>query len=170
MTCNGNCKQGRRCDCDFYITPKTWHSAKPNYNITFSTDKVAEIGRLDFNGPAMKFTGNAEESARVFFDWLAKYFAERLKQEREPLERELAAERVRLNGMGSEREARLMAQLAELKKAAWKAHASMIGMREQIEDWGGQVDEYFQQKYKLSDDLKNAKAAIEELSTALGAK
>jgi hypothetical protein len=31
----------------------------------------------------MVFTGNAEESAKVFFDWIAKSFAGRLAEERE---------------------------------------------------------------------------------------
>lgn len=53
--------------------------AKPNYNMTFSNaDGV--IGTLDFNGPEMVFTGKAEESAKVFFDWIAQCFAQRLAE------------------------------------------------------------------------------------------
>ncbi len=39
------------------------------------------IGRLDFNGPQMVFTGNAEESAKELFKYVAICFAERLKEE-----------------------------------------------------------------------------------------
>ena len=55
---------------------------KPNYNVTFNRDDGERVGELDFNGPEMKFTGNAEESAKIFFDWIAKSFTARLEQER----------------------------------------------------------------------------------------
>jgi hypothetical protein len=54
---------------------------KPNYNIAFHNNGK-EIGKLDFNGPAMVFTGEAEESAKVFIDWVARNFAARLEEER----------------------------------------------------------------------------------------
>jgi hypothetical protein len=57
-------------------------TAMPSYNITFHNGSGV-IGKLDFNGPEMVFTGNAEESAKVFFDWIAKSFAGRLAEERE---------------------------------------------------------------------------------------
>jgi hypothetical protein len=62
---------------------------KPNYNIIFHNNGK-EIGKLDFNGPAMVFTGDAEESAKVFIDWLAQSFAGRLEEERKA-EREACA-------------------------------------------------------------------------------
>lgn len=70
----------------FYIAESSFALAKPNYNITFhkANDNSLmshEIGRLDFNGPAMKFEGDFEESAKVFFNWIATAFAERLKEE-----------------------------------------------------------------------------------------
>ena len=65
---------------------------KPNYNVTFHNGD-RNIGRLDFNGDAMVFEGDAEESAKVFFDLLAEYFADRLKEEREN-EREACAQLV----------------------------------------------------------------------------
>lgn len=59
---------------------------KPNYNITFH--RVDEYGRngeatgkFDFNGPEFRFEGNAEESAKVFVDWVANTFHGRLKEE-----------------------------------------------------------------------------------------
>lgn len=55
---------------------------KPNYTITFSNQDGTEIGKLDLNGPTMVFTGQAEDSAQVFFDWIARSFAARLEQER----------------------------------------------------------------------------------------
>ena len=54
----------------------------PNYNMTFNNKNGQEVGKLDFNGDTMKFSGNADESARVFFDWIAESFASRLLQER----------------------------------------------------------------------------------------
>jgi len=54
---------------------------KPNYNITFHNGGK-EIGKLDFNGPALVFTGDAEESAKVFIDWIARSFHGRLEEER----------------------------------------------------------------------------------------
>jgi hypothetical protein len=58
----------------------TIESMKPNHTIQFH-NKAGEIGRLDFNGEAMRFEGNAEESAIVLFDFVAKYFDQRLKDE-----------------------------------------------------------------------------------------
>jgi hypothetical protein len=54
---------------------------KPNYTISFYKNEK-QIGALDFNGPTMTFEGDAEESAKVFFDFVAKSFAGRLEQER----------------------------------------------------------------------------------------
>ena len=62
---------------------------KPNYNISFHNNSQ-EIGKLDFNGPALVFTGDAEESAKVFIDWIARSFAARLEEERKA-EREACA-------------------------------------------------------------------------------
>ena len=54
---------------------------KPTHNIAFHNNGK-EIGKLDFNGPALVFTGDAEESAKVFIDWIARAFAARLEEER----------------------------------------------------------------------------------------
>lgn len=62
---------------------------KPDYNIAFHNNGK-EIGKLDFNGPALVFTGDAEESAKVFIDWVASSFAARLEEERKA-EREACA-------------------------------------------------------------------------------
>jgi hypothetical protein len=62
---------------------------KPNYNISFHNNGQ-EIGKLDFNGPALVFTGDAEESAKVFIDWIARSFHGRLEEERKA-EREACA-------------------------------------------------------------------------------
>jgi hypothetical protein len=56
-------------------------NTKPNYNISFHNNGK-EVGKLDFNGPALVFTGEAEESAKVFVDWIAQSFAGRLEEER----------------------------------------------------------------------------------------
>jgi hypothetical protein len=70
----------------FFLTAS---NIKPNYNVTFSNED-RNIGRLDFNSDVMIFEGDAEESAQVFFDLLAEYFADRLKEERDN-EREACA-------------------------------------------------------------------------------
>jgi hypothetical protein len=67
---------------------------KPNYSITFQNNSEGgtgkEVGKLDFNGPSLVFTGDAEESAKVFIDWVARSFAGRLEDERKA-EREACA-------------------------------------------------------------------------------
>jgi hypothetical protein len=69
---------------------------KPNYNITFHRNENGingtEVGKFDFNGPKMVFTGDAEESARVFIDWIARSFAGRLEEERQAERDRLAKE------------------------------------------------------------------------------
>lgn len=63
-------------------------AVKPNHSFTFHQMDAhgwangPRVGSLDFNGPEMKFEGQADESAKVFFDYLAKYFHERLVSER----------------------------------------------------------------------------------------
>lgn len=57
-------------------------NTKPNHNMTFLNQDGKQVGTLDFNGPEMVFTGDADESAKVFFDWIAKSFKARLEQER----------------------------------------------------------------------------------------
>lgn len=60
---------------------------KRNHTITFHRldengwSNGELVGTLDFNGPKMKFEGEAEEGARVFFDYVAKFFEQRLKME-----------------------------------------------------------------------------------------
>lgn len=62
---------------------------KPDYHVTF-TQGEKTIGRLDFNGDEMTFTGDADASAKKFMEFLSSCFAQRLKEEREK-ERELCA-------------------------------------------------------------------------------
>jgi len=57
---------------------ETISDLKLSYNMTFSKGGQ-EIGRLDWNYGVMKFNGNAEESARVFFEWLKPYMDDYLK-------------------------------------------------------------------------------------------
>jgi hypothetical protein len=63
---------------------------KPNYNISFQNHAGEKVGTLDFNTDKLVFTGDAEESAKVFIDFIAKYFANRLEEERRA-EREACA-------------------------------------------------------------------------------
>jgi hypothetical protein len=110
---------------------------KPNYNISFHNNGK-EVGKLDFNGPALVFTGDAQESAKVFVDWIAQSFAGRLEEERK-------AEREAFN---KERQ----------QYADWLDEAAA-----DIEDWGMYASEYLQKKWDLPDqvqDYKNRAAAI----------
>lgn len=56
---------------------------KPNYLLSFNNKEGQTVGGFDFNGSTMVFTGEAEESARVFVNWVATVFAGRLKEEYE---------------------------------------------------------------------------------------
>ena len=61
----------------------TFTAAKPNHSVTFSRPPNNEqIGRLDFNGEKMTFEGESDESAKIFFNFLAEWFAKRLEEER----------------------------------------------------------------------------------------
>ena len=48
---------------------ETFFQPIQDYNITFCKDGQ-KIGRMEWNDGVMKFTGNAEESAKVFFEYL----------------------------------------------------------------------------------------------------
>ena len=73
------------------LDPNTYMYKKtlPDYNITFQNSEVdgegnikhVPIGKIDFNGGALKFEGNFEESAVKFMDHLAGSFNGRLKAE-----------------------------------------------------------------------------------------
>lgn len=63
-------------------TTQSTLNMKTDYNLKFHGDGGKVIGTLDFNGDAMKFTGEAEESAKVFIDWICTQFHGRLEQER----------------------------------------------------------------------------------------
>jgi hypothetical protein len=76
----------------------TEYELSTDYNVEFHIDG-RRIGRLDFNGGVMVFEGDAEESAKVFFDALAEKFADRLKEEREK-EREACARMCEAMGLG----------------------------------------------------------------------
>ena len=69
----------------FFVTTQF----KPKNEVKFHNGD-RNIGRLDFNGGVMVFEGDAEESAKIFFDALAEKFSDRLKEEREK-EREACA-------------------------------------------------------------------------------
>ena len=95
---------------------------KPNHNITFHNGEK-QVGVLDFNGPEMVFSGDMDESAKVFFDFIAKSFKARLEQERAdernfwPLEMEAMERQVNIltDALAEEREA--CAKLVDAAKA-----------------------------------------------------
>lgn len=53
----------------------------PGHSLTFYGRDGALVGRLDFNGPALAFEGEAEESVQVFMHYLTEAFAGRLAEE-----------------------------------------------------------------------------------------
>ena len=63
---------------------------KPLYTITMNHSDGEVVGRFDFNGPKLIFTGDAEESAKVFVNYLTMIWDKRLQEEREA-EREACA-------------------------------------------------------------------------------
>ena len=52
------------------ISSELFLNVRPDYHMSFHKDGGKAIGRLDWNDGVMKFTGNAEESAKIFFDFL----------------------------------------------------------------------------------------------------
>ena len=73
----------------------------PKCNIRFQNPAGETVGTLDFNTDKLVFTGNAEESAKVFIDFIAKYFATRLEEERQA-EREACAHRAGVALLGAD--------------------------------------------------------------------
>jgi len=56
----------------------------PIHNIVlYNTVTNKKVGELNFEGPVMTFEGEADESAKIFFECLSKYFVARLSQERD---------------------------------------------------------------------------------------
>jgi len=48
---------------------------KPDYNMIFSNDD-GEVGKMDWNDGTFKFSGDADESAKVFLGFLKPYLDE----------------------------------------------------------------------------------------------
>ena len=63
------------------LVPTSKFNLKPNHYMTFTNRDGIQVGALDFNGQAMTFEGSAEESALTFFNFVAHYFDQRLKDE-----------------------------------------------------------------------------------------
>jgi len=63
------------------IEKLTTFNFKPNCSITFHSAN-RKVGTLDFNGPEMTFSGDMDESAKLFLELVATSFKTRLEQER----------------------------------------------------------------------------------------
>jgi hypothetical protein len=75
---------GPECQVKYAVPASTkFKLPKPNASIAFYNADNENVGSLDFNGPGLTFEGNAEMSAVVFIDWLAKKFTARMKEEYE---------------------------------------------------------------------------------------
>ena len=57
------------------------HNIKQNCTISFHRGNT-QVGVLDFNGPEMTFSGDMDESAKLFLELIATSFKTRLEQER----------------------------------------------------------------------------------------
>jgi hypothetical protein len=68
---------------DIAMPVGTLMGIQPIQSYTISFHNGAFVGKLDFNGPKMVFTGNADESVDAFVRAFGHWFDERLKQERE---------------------------------------------------------------------------------------
>ena len=64
------------------MTKFTCELTKPSNTIIFHNSEK-QVGLLDFNGPVMTFEGDADESAKVLFDFIADRFAQRMSENRE---------------------------------------------------------------------------------------
>jgi hypothetical protein len=53
----------------------------PNYTFIFGNVTKPEIGKMDFSGDRMVFTGDADEAAKLFLTMVDHYFQQRLKDE-----------------------------------------------------------------------------------------
>lgn len=65
-------------------------------NLSFHNDK-GEVGRIEFGGSKVIFTGSADESALAFVEFVARAFKARLEAERAPLQAEIEALQARIN-------------------------------------------------------------------------
>lgn len=83
---------------------------KPNYNIYFYRGNE-KVGILDFNGPKMTFSGDMDESAKLFLELIATSFKTRLEQERAE-EREACAKQ--LDALGCDHCAAAIREKAKL--------------------------------------------------------
>lgn len=61
----------------------------PSYTMMFHRDGKL-VGTLDFNGPQMKFYGDMEDSAKIFFEFVVESFKGRLEKERQDEREECA--------------------------------------------------------------------------------
>ena len=70
-----------------YISDTVNYALKhPPINITFTDPNTREyLGEFYEEGGELKFTGNVNESAKVFVEFICKLFNERIKQERQEM-------------------------------------------------------------------------------------
>jgi hypothetical protein len=62
------------------INSNIYENYKTPHNITFHNEENKEVGRLEFGGKGMFFTGNADESAKIFFEYLETMFGNYIKE------------------------------------------------------------------------------------------
>lgn len=57
------------------MTEYSFHKEPLNPYIAFNDDTNKEVGRICFHAGVMTFTGNADESALLFLNWIKKSYA-----------------------------------------------------------------------------------------------
>lgn len=70
-------------------TVQITNSAMKNHNIVFHGPSGKEIGRFDFNGDEVKFTGQADTSAQVFIEWARRTFNDRVLEDKRSMLKEV---------------------------------------------------------------------------------
>lgn len=70
-------------------TVQITNSAMKNHNIVFHGPSGQEIGRFDFNGDEVKFTGQADTSAAVFIEWARRTFNDRVLEDKRSVLKEV---------------------------------------------------------------------------------
>ena len=88
------------------MTEYTLHTAPLNSSFVFHNSNK-EVGRFSFKDGVMSFTGNADESALLFLDWIKKSYASeflKLTDENYKLKRRVDDLEIRLDSEGRDSE------------------------------------------------------------------
>lgn len=77
-------------------------------------------------------------------------------------------EQCRINGMGAEREAKLMAQLEQSRVENEMLRGLLLEAANEIADWGAYADSYFQHKHDLAGAISKFRQAATQTTPTQG--